>query len=196
MITVVTRDYSNIDPNHREILRYAGCREAEDSIMTLMQDCLQEVSGILHGKTCYCVLSQQDIREICPLKQAIEGSEDLRHLLEGCSQIVVMAATIGVGIDRLMTKYGKIAPSKALMFHAIGVDGVENLCDQVCQDIFKDMGKELTYRFSPGYGDLPLETQRVIFDLLDPAKNIGLTLQESLLMAPSKSVTAIVGVKN
>ena len=55
-------------------------------------------------------------------------------------------------------------------------------------------GKFLKPRFSPGYGDLPLEMQRDIFRVLDCSRKIGLTLNESLLMSPSKSVTAIVGI--
>lgn len=49
-------------------------------------------------------------------------------------------------------------------------------------------------RFSPGYGDLPLSAQREIFAVLDCGKRIGLMLNDSLLMSPSKSVTAFVGI--
>jgi len=52
----------------------------------------------------------------------------------------------------------------------------------------------LTSRFSPGYRDLPLTLQREIFTLLEPSRRIGLSLNASLLMSPSKSVTAIVGI--
>ena len=55
-------------------------------------------------------------------------------------------------------------------------------------------GLPLSARFSAGYGDVPLELQRDIFALLDCPRRIGLTLNESLLMSPSKSVTAIVGI--
>lgn len=49
-------------------------------------------------------------------------------------------------------------------------------------------------RFSPGYGDLPINMQKDIFAALDCPRKIGLSLNESLLMSPSKSVTAIIGV--
>ena len=49
-------------------------------------------------------------------------------------------------------------------------------------------------RFSPGYGDLPLEVQRTLFSLLEPMRHIGLSLTDSLLMSPTKSVTAFVGL--
>jgi 5-methyltetrahydrofolate--homocysteine methyltransferase len=57
------------------------------------------------------------------------------------------------------------------------------------------LGESLRPRFSAGYGDLPLEYQKKIFDLLDPHTQIGLTLNDSYLMSPSKSVTALIGVE-
>ena len=57
-------------------------------------------------------------------------------------------------------------------------------------------GKTLAARFSPGYGDLPLEFQREIFRALDVPRRIGVSLGSSCLMSPSKSVTAIVGIKS
>ena len=56
------------------------------------------------------------------------------------------------------------------------------------------VGKRTRPRFSAGYGDLPLGVQREIFAALDCPKHIGLTLNDSLLMSPTKSVTAIVGI--
>ena len=53
----------------------------------------------------------------------------------------------------------------------------------------------LVSRYSPGYGDLPLETQTAVFKALDCERTIGVTLTESLLMRPSKSVTAVIGMK-
>ena len=60
----------------------------------------------------------------------------------------------------------------------------------------KEYNTGLEPRFSPGYGDLPLSAQKNIFAVLDPERRIGLTLNSSLLMSPSKSVTAFVGLGN
>ena len=50
-------------------------------------------------------------------------------------------------------------------------------------------------RFSAGYGDLPLELQADIFNLLKPEKQMGVFLSESFIMSPTKSVTAFVALK-
>ena len=121
-------------------------------------------------------------------------SEQLAKNLQGCDKVLLLAATAGVGIDRLIGKYGRIAPSKALMFQAIGAELVEAVCDRFSKEYEKERNCILRPRFSPGYGDLPLEVQKAIFAVLDCAKKIGLTLNDSLLMSPSKSVTAFVGI--
>ena len=72
---------------------------------------------------------------------------------------------------------------------ALGAERVEALCDAFCAEF-----EGAKMRFSPGYGDLPLDTQRALFALLDCPRKLGLTLNESLLMSPSKSVTAIMGL--
>ena len=109
--------------------------------------------------------------------------------------MLVFAATIGFDIDRKITKYSKVDPAKALIFQAIGTERVESLCNAFEEDIKRENGYDLTSRFSPGYADLPLEMQKDLFRVLDCYKNIGVTLNDSLLMSPSKTVTAIIGIQ-
>ena len=80
------------------------------------------------------------------------------------------------------------------MFQSIGAERIENLCDLLCCDLSNEMGVKFKNRFSAGYGDLSLSTQKDIFKILDVTKNIGVSLNNSLLMSPTKSVTAFVGI--
>ena len=80
------------------------------------------------------------------------------------------------------------------MMQAVGAERVEALCDAFCEQFRRENGVGLRPRFSPGYGDLPLAAQRELFALLDCPRKIGLTLNESLLMSPTKSVTAFAGI--
>jgi cobalamin-dependent methionine synthase I len=77
---------------------------------------------------------------------------------------------------------------------AIGAERIEALCDVVCAEL-KEIYGSVGDRFSPGYGDFSLTAQRDIFTMLGCEKRIGLTLNDSLLMSPTKSVTAIIGLK-
>ena len=106
-----------------------------------------------------------------------------------------MGATVGIALDRLIAKYSRISPAKALLLQALGAERIEALCDTFCDDIQKAHKIALKPRFSAGYGDLPLDTQNSIFGLLNLPKNIGLTLNDSMLMSPSKSVTAFIGIQ-
>lgn len=177
-----------------EILRYAGCREADSGVAGLLSECISEVRPTLVYKVCFRTLRLKTDGAFCDFGAFGVNSEKLAANLKGCETAVVFAATIGVGIDRLIAKYGRISPSKALMLQAIGAERIEALCDSFCSDIETDCGMGTRPRFSPGYGDFPLECQRDIFRLLDCERKIGLTLNDSLLMSPSKSVTAVVGI--
>ena len=113
--------------------------------------------------------------------------------LKNTKKVILFAATIGIGIDRLIAKYSKISPSKAVVLDAIGSERIEALCDEFCEDLKRKFGN-LKPRFSAGYGDLSVEKQNEIFSILKCDKNIGLTLNDSFMMSPSKSVTAFVGI--
>ena len=96
--------------------------------------------------------------------------------------------------DRLIKKYSISSPVRAVVFQAIGSERVESLCDVFCADVEKKIGKKCRPRFSPGYGDLPLEFQKTVFSCLEPSR-IGVSLSGELFMTPSKSVTAIIGIQ-
>ncbi|MBO7304960.1 MAG: Vitamin B12 dependent methionine synthase activation subunit, partial [Clostridia bacterium] len=111
-----------------------------------------------------------------------------------CSEVVVFAATVGIEIDRLIKKYNSVSPSRALVLSAVGTEAIESLADAFSADISKEYNIRLRPRFSAGYGDLPLEAQREIFKILDAPRNIGLSLTDGLIMSPTKSVTAFIGL--
>lgn len=178
----------------KEILRYAGCKNANAETSALAKLCVDEIRSKLIYKVCYRRFFVKICGDVCDFGAFALQSKKLALNLKQCESAVLFAATVGVEIERIIAKYGHISPSKALMFQAIGAERIEALCDIFCDDISKEYNMPIKPRFSPGYGDLPLECQRQIFAVLSPEKYIGLTLTESLLMSPSKSVTAIVGL--
>ena len=111
--------------------------------------------------------------------------------LSGCDKVILFAATAGLHIDRFIAKYARISASRSLMFHSIGAERVEALCDAFCAEL-----ENARPRFSPGYGDLPLSLQPGILRALDATRQAGVYLTDSLLMNPSKTVTAIVGLSH
>ncbi len=171
--------------NRSEILRYAGVKYSSAETEALLDRCLDRLDCFSY-RVCYTELPAKNIFNIT--------SETLNTALRGCDSAVVFAATVGIEIDRLIARYSAVSPAMAVMLQAMGAERVESLCNTFCKDIAR--GRSTKPRVSAGYGDLPLELQKDIFAMLDCPKRIGLTLNESLLMSPSKSVTAIFGVKN
>lgn len=126
---------------------------------------------------------------------ALTDSRALRRRLEGCDGIILFAATAGMEMDRLILRAKALSPLHGLMMHAIGAAIIEEACDRLCEQLAERFpGRALRPRFSPGYGDLPLSLQRDVFAALDCERRLGLTLTDSLLMVPGKSVTAILGI--
>ena len=178
--------------DEREILRYAGVKDdADEGIASLLAECLAECDSAFTPRVCYCALP---VAEFFDRFDQERRSQLLQNRLSGCDKVLLFAATVGLGADRLIRKYAATAPSKALVFQAIGAERIESLCDVFCQETATQYG-ETTARFSAGYGDFPLTAQKTFFTVLDCSKHIGVSLTDSLLMLPTKSVTAAVGIR-
>ena len=192
---IYTKNYPAPKLNERECLRYAGTTPQNVSAeeRALFEACLTEVENKLTYKICWGRFPVKRGENNLDFSFLQTDSRALMKNLEGCEEVIVFAATIGLEIDRLIRRYTNLSPAKALFFQAIGAERIESLCDTFCEEL-KAEGLQLRPRFSPGYGDLPLELQKDIFRVLDCPRKIGLSLNESLLMSPSKSVTAIIGI--
>jgi len=181
--------------SEREVLRYAGEKNAGDETISLLRECIRECDGIFASEVVFRLLSIERNDGISVGGLQI-SSNALKKNLQGCDRVIILAATSGLGIDRLIAKYLKISPARALFFHSIGTERVEALCDVFCKTLEEKEGFILRPRFSPGYGDLPLEIQRDILHLLNADKTLGIGLNESCLLSPSKSVTAFAGIQS
>lgn len=179
----------------REVMRYLGCRDSNERINEEIDSCICEARGAFASRVVFTELDVRIDGKICDFGSFSIHSSALAKNLLGCYKVIVFAATAGMKTDRLIAKYSRLSPSRSVIFQAIGTERVEALCDAFCDEYEKEQGVSLKPRFSPGYADLKIEHQRDIFKLLDCPKNIGVSLNDSLLMSPSKSVTAFVGIK-
>lgn len=193
-------DEKRLPVNEQEIWRYSGYmglkENVDEELKKLLEQVIKELRNAFSYKVCYrrMELSWQGDTPDLPFEAK---SKDLAKCLRGSSEVILFAATIGLEIDRLIARYQRFAPTRALLMQAYGAERVESLCDCFCKEIAHQViqeGLSCTPRFSPGYGDLPLNTQIEMFRLLDCNRQIGIALSESLLMTPSKSVTAIFGL--
>lgn len=189
-ITLLRLSADELHVSLAEAMRYMGVTGDAPDVLSLAEKLLTELRAAVVPKACFeeypIIRGEGSIN----VGTAHTDSAALMKNLEGCSTAVVFAATLGVGADRLVAKYSRIAPSKAVVLGALGSAMIESFCDAVCENI----GKRTKPRFSPGYGGFDLLAQMRIAEMLECEKRIGLYFTESLMMIPEKSVTAIVGI--
>ncbi len=121
-------------------------------------------------------------------------SADLIKNLAGCDEAFVFAVTLGLQSERLLIRESLLSESRHFITDAVASALAEAACDEAERLIKCEL--PCRPRFSPGYGDLPLEIQPDVLRLLSAEKLLGITINKSLLMTPTKSITAIMGIKN
>lgn len=190
---VKTISYPQLPLRTAEIARYARCDYEQARIQ--IDEAAAGICEAAFFRVCYDVFPVTRSPALLDLGFTATGSKDLMKCLKTSENVLVFAATAGVGVDRLIQKYSRLSPSKAIFLNAAGSEAVEALCDRFCRDMEPLYGT-LCPRYSPGYGDLPLTIQTDIFAALSCTRNIGVSLSDGFLMTPTKSVTAIVGLLN
>ena len=72
---------------------------------------------------------------------------------------------------------------------------VEQVCDKVEEIIKNEFPHyEYTWRFGVGYDDFPLELQQQFLNVVNASKQIGVCVNDSFMLTPTKSVTCIIGM--
>lgn len=176
----------NID----EALRYLGVREdPEGALHRQMSALASELQARITPRVIWRAFDLASNSEF-----QIPNSESARRMLAGCHHAAILVCTLGAEFDCWVRRLQARDMTRAVLLDALGSVYVEAGCDEAEQTILARFpGKHLTDRFSPGYGDLPLDVQPRLMALAG-ADRIGVTLTESLLMVPQKSVTAILGI--
>lgn len=181
--------------NENEILLYLGYRGQEypAEVEAQIKRCEREVLAAADPRLIWRRLpvGGADFSAL-----PLEG-KDIRELLAGCDEAVLMAVTLGQGIDRLLARSSVSNMADAVIMDACASTAIENVADNFEMDLRRELEVEnlyLTDRFSPGYGDLPLAVQKQFCAALDTGRKIGLSVSASMLMIPGKSVTAVLGI--
>lgn len=196
VIEFISGSADDARPVLSEAFRYMGCKSgnADDELLALVKQCEKELMKCISPVCCYLY---SDIRFISESEVdlgfgAVKSRELSKHL-SGCRGAFLFAATIGIGADRLIAKYSRISPAKSVIIDSLGSSAAESWCDHAESIITAGIDKHCS-RFSPGYGDLSLSHQTDFMRVLNMNRKLGITLSDSLLMTPTKSVTAIIGI--
>lgn len=177
-----------------EMLRYARCgdgvgveKEAEQA-QRLVDDLIRPAAAAVVFDI------KRDGEKLFVADTELEG-KSIKKLLAPCNKCVVMAITVGFELDMKIAALGSSSPALSLLADAAASSAVEAACDACCESIESELGVKLTPRFSPGYGDLPMNIQPALLTLTNARRDLGLTVGSGCMLSPIKSVTAIAGIK-
>ncbi len=187
--------------NKDEVLRYLGYKnQVLDKVTNdLIDESMDEMRSLIKARYVYKFFNiRKEKDRICILNSNFSiAGDDIRKHLDKSEVCILMATTLGNSVDEKIRYYEKISMTKALILDACATTAIEELCDRICEEVEEVVQNEnntLTSRYSPGYGDLPIDIQKKFLTMLSAEKSIGLTASSNSILIPRKSVTAIVGV--
>ena len=159
----------------------------------VIEECDKVLREAIDCKYCAVKVDVKYIEDAVNIEFINVQSRDLIKNLNGSQEAYVMAVTLGSGVDRLLNKLSVTSVTEHFITDALSSAYAETAADYVEKKI---KGNNLcSRRFSPGYGDLPLSIQEKVLELINASRLLNINMNKSLLMTPTKSITAIMGIK-
>lgn len=170
--------------------RLSAYLQSYDSYESEIEECIKEVQDLSVFKVVYDTfhLSHNPLRieewGLCL------NSKDLEFYFKDCNECMVIAGTLGIQVDRRLKYYEQTDMLKAYIF-----DAVCNAYIEECLDEYQSrLSFKHTYRFAPGYGDLPIELNHSLFTYMNLNKYIGISISKGGLFLPLKTIVGICGI--
>ena len=188
-----------MDRRMKEAARYLGYgrNTADERTRMMIEDAFSEVEKAVGPKSICRIFDVEQFSDgMIRIGNTEIKSSSLSRNLKGCVKVVLFGATLGAGVDQLIRRTSMTDMSRAVIQQACAAAVLEEYCDKKQLETGEELEKEGLYlrpRFSPGYGDFDIHYQKPLMQMLDCAKTIGLTMTDSYMMTPSKSVTAVIG---
>ncbi len=188
-----------MDARVREAVRYLGYggHAVDEQTLALIEDSFIELEEAAKKRIIYRIfdVSQEEGRLL--IGNMDIASRNLSKNLRDCKEAILLGATLGIGVDMLLKRYSLTDMSRGVVLQAAAAAMLEEFLDQWQSRMrveFENSGQYLRPRFSPGYGDFDIRHQDQILRMLDADRRIGLTMTDSYMLTPTKSVTAVIGI--
>ena len=183
--------------DEKEVLRYLG--QKGDAPLTknvdeLLKKAIKQTLDIINPRAVHAMFSIEELKNA----DLLSGSDIIEHL-KGCSHAILIALTLGTEAEQKIRSAQTTDVLFPVMLDACASVSIEAVCDKYCENLSSLYSKDslyLTSRFSPGYGDFPIEKQHILLRLVDAGRKIGLCATNSSILTPRKSITAIIGVSD
>ena len=158
-----------------------------------VDECLAVLRKNMSCRYAYVRVSVSVSEDMCDFGFMQVQSKALSRNLAGCPEAYILAVTIGAQVDRLLLRLSAVSPTDRFITDALASSAAESLCEYASHRLAS--GLKCRPRFSPGYGDFPISFQPQVLDRLNAAQFLGITLTDALMMVPSKSITAVMGIE-
>lgn len=193
-------DYPVESVPYDEVFRYLGMSTGtpDNALQEKVEQAAERALALARPRAALRVFRLQNTQPI-----SLEGSRlkltgsDIQQFLMGAREVAVFVVTLGIAIDRELQRLSATSALDELVFDAVATALVERAADAVSARVVAYAASQdihATGRFSPGYGDLPLDCQADLLASVDAMRLLGVTLTASNLMVPTKSVSAVMGI--
>ena len=183
---------------YSEILRYMGHAGAPGAqLEMLISSCLEKLGAVCDPRHVIRQFPCTVAGDFVTIETLKIKSRGLAARLSNCIQVYLFAATLGADVDRLIAQRSITDSAEALCTQACAAAQIEDYCNNIEQELLRDISRNGLYlraRFSPGYGDFDIACQTDVLNILQAHKLIGVTETKTHMLAPLKSVTAVIGV--
>lgn len=201
-LRIARESYQIARVDRSEVLRYLGYRgqalteELDARIEAVTRRCMN-IARPRATLASYAVAERsEDAVTLVGCTLRLTGHDIVEHLADA-HEVVLLATTLGAGVDRELQRLALTNTLEQVIFDAVATALVERATDAAearARAYAAGQQAYTSWRFSPGYGDLPLSCQPALLAALDATRQLGITLTPSQLMLPTKSVTALVGI--
>ena len=187
-----------------EVLRRQGLRrgaKVRPEITTLIRELLTTVrkAHLLEPAIAYEIYTAAEIgqRQLSFEDDPKAHSSLLSSALHHAKELAVAICTIGPKLEGQVSDYfNQGEPLRGTLLDGIGSAAVDSLTNEACRLVAEKAatrGYEVSSPINPGMPGLPIGTQRQLLKLV-AARQIGVRLTSSGMMAPRKSVSMVMGV--
>ena len=186
-----------MNADRKEILRYLSAGNAPSEELNAQIDrAIPLAEGAIRPRSVSAVYACEATEDGVTVGGVWFAGRSLARNLRPCSRTFLLAVTLGAEADLLLRRESLRGASNAAVMQAVLTDCIEQACDRAERELAATLapGEALCPRFSLGYGDTLLSDQKSFFALLPVTKRLGVSLSDSFLMTPAKSVTAFVGI--
>lgn len=183
--------YDKLRLNPLEVADRLGTKEVDANFV---KNCSDELKSVLSCKYSAVRLEFNLIdNDVLDIGFGAIKSHSLYRNLNNAEEGFIFVVTLGDKVDKLINRLSIISPAKAFVTDGLASAYAEALADYV--DDYLSKGLSCNPRFSPGYGDLSLSVQPDVLNLTNAYKLLNVTLSPNFFMNPTKTITAIKGIK-